>query len=147
MKYRKKPVEVKAFRWMVDITPDWFKEAVNRAYGMDVFSIVKGHWIIKETDKKLYTLPYDQFQKEFEFIDNTTLIARLITQEGFTLDHPVSEFIPTIIIPKLPKYKLTVSQFENKLPPTFERLSFYFTGVMPDSRTMIYKEVCNDSAK
>lgn len=76
-KYRKKPVEVEAFQWLVDEVPQWWRDAkdvvVNVHSGSAFIPTLegthearKGDWIIRGIKGELYPCKPDIFAMTYE---------------------------------------------------------------------------------
>lgn len=91
MRYRKKPIEVEAFRFYVDYMPDWFMDLMSsseaityncdhRRWGMDeAYCIIDtpyrkkicvcgGEYIVKDEDGVIHTCDYETFHKTYELV-------------------------------------------------------------------------------
>ncbi|MCP8368441.1 hypothetical protein NMF83_19300 [Clostridioides difficile] len=95
-KFKKKPVEVEAFKWILGSpnTPIWFYQAfeegtiwldeslnsMNRKgevkkticikYGNGVIRANNGDWIIKDSEGKIYSCACGEFEKHYEDLDD-----------------------------------------------------------------------------
>ena len=89
MKFRKKPIEIEAFRFRIDPIPDWFQDEVTkqriytqeRSCSIDTdegsFVAVKGDWIIKGIEGEIYPCRDSIFKKSYEpIIDEWTQTLR-----------------------------------------------------------------------
>ncbi len=79
--YRKKPIEVEAFRWLIDETPEWWTK-ISGKFMMDMSTqqlyiptnegtmiANKGDYIIKEpfdSERQVYPCKPDIFDKTYE---------------------------------------------------------------------------------
>ena len=80
-RFRKKPVEVEAFRWSVDATPAWFKEALSEGKvdlrGMRAvietlegkMHADQGDWVIRGLQGELYPCKPNIFQQTYEAVE------------------------------------------------------------------------------
>lgn len=77
MKYRKKPVEVEAFKWLHDEVPEWWKTYVGIQIEVDTGSALietlegtmrasPGDWIIKGVKGELYPCKPEIFEISYE---------------------------------------------------------------------------------
>ena len=83
-KYRKKPIEVEAFRWLLDESLEWWKD-VSRNFRVNIITgsvfiptnegvmeCRKGDWIIKEPfdeEREVYSCKPDIFEKTYEKVE------------------------------------------------------------------------------
>ena len=76
-KYRKLPVVIDAFRWMIDEVPDWWKSAKGITINVDTESAFiptlegtheakVGDYIIRGIDGELYPCKPDIFKRTYE---------------------------------------------------------------------------------
>lgn len=78
-KYRKKPVVVEAFRWLIDEVPDWWKGLhvqVQTATGVAVIPTLEGKmsaqpgdWIVKGIQEEVYPCKPDIFEATYERVE------------------------------------------------------------------------------
>lgn len=80
-KYRKKPVEVEAFKWMTDKVPEWWKEKsgsfeINVGTGTvyihtleGTMAANKGDYIIQGVKGELYPCKPDIFEATYEAVE------------------------------------------------------------------------------
>lgn len=80
MKYRKKPVVIEAFQWMLDEVPDWCKKQevyidvdtctahIHTLEG--VMAAKPGDWIIKGIKGEVYPCRPDIFEATYEKCDD-----------------------------------------------------------------------------
>jgi hypothetical protein len=78
LKFRKKQVDVEAFRWGVDDPPAWFQDAISKGkVELDgSWAVIetlegkmraeKGDWVIRGVQGELYPCKPDIFQQSYE---------------------------------------------------------------------------------
>jgi hypothetical protein len=80
MKFRKKPVVIEAFRWMIDQVPDWWKSANGIEIQVDTGSAFiptlegthearPGDFIIQGVRGELYPCKPDIFEMTYEAVE------------------------------------------------------------------------------
>ena len=82
IKYRKKPVVIEAFRWLLDETPLWWSQ-LSKDFNVNVLTqsvyiktlegtmeCRKGDWIIKGVNGEFYPCKPDIFEKTYEKVED-----------------------------------------------------------------------------
>lgn len=77
MKYRKKPIEVEAFRFGYDCLPQWCNRKFNSAVNCNVIELTAsesrhiiehGEWVVK-IDNKIKIINHDDFIATYEAVE------------------------------------------------------------------------------